>query len=112
MSIESIKARLAAATPGPWEQKWFGTGAERKWSNSPGYGAVGLPECYGVTATGGSLVVMSSEWKQGHQDVELIAHAPTDLALLLNALQAYHSQHDTECKCSACDLYDVLEASL
>ena len=98
MSIESIKARLVAATPGPWRGARVANGRTEHWA------------IYVEGPDDSHTAIAMNIGREG--DGILMRDAPADLALLLNALQAYHSQHDTECKCSACDLYDVLEASL
>lgn len=90
MSREQMKARLAAATPGPWEPMRSGL--------------------YGMR-----VVHVDGEWDEGiipnefitivvpalrnHQDAEFIANAPTDLAKLhaaLDAVEAVISAADLE----------------
>jgi hypothetical protein len=79
VSAESIKQRLAAAEPGPWEVM-------------PG-------TLYGGGYTVGRRGVAVDDWgtEEYHvkhvlvdnaEEAELIAHAPTDLALLLTVAEA------------------------
>ena len=66
MSIESIKARLEAATPGPWKA-------------GPSFCTVlssGPDRCYLVCET------------EEREDREFIAHAPQDIAALLKIVEA------------------------
>lgn len=68
MSRDDIRARLAAATPGPWE---FGCGLS-DWHVSTG----GVDDCITVATT------------IYGDDGEFIAHAPDDLRLLLAVADA------------------------
>lgn len=64
--LQEIRARLDAATPGPWEEGGF----DRPWS---------------VTAGRFVLDERSSATRQA--DADLIAHAPADIAWLLDELE-------------------------
>ncbi|MBN9607824.1 MAG: hypothetical protein BGO26_10160 [Actinobacteria bacterium 69-20] len=70
IDLDAIKARLAAATPGPWD--YVGQG----WITHPGttFAAVGTPDQGMIPCT--------------DADADLIAHAPTDLAALLAEVRA------------------------
>lgn len=80
--LAPIRARLAAATPGPWE--WIGSNLERC---SPGYGDVleVEVEC-GSYCYGGSPRMNISAGNKA-----LLENAPTDLARLLAAIEAVES---------------------
>ena len=68
MSAESLRARLAAATPGPWEGLLVGVvGDEERTYVAPFDNERQAPK---------------------PADADLIAHAPTDLALLLAVFDA------------------------
>lgn len=80
MSLESIRKRLVNATPGPWE--WA---ADR---GGPGYVQLYCPdeavdeyEADVLSAEGNQVLVVET-------NAELIAHAPTDLALLVDVAEA------------------------
>lgn len=64
IDLEAIKARLAAATPGPW--------------------AV-FNRCFVVTRSGDVIVSTQSHpyQKRMDEDLALIAHAPADIAALI-----------------------------
>jgi hypothetical protein len=65
LNLEPIKARLAAATPGPWElgERW--EDASRR-----------------IVSGAGLIIATPRSW-EGHYDAELISHAPSDLAALV-----------------------------
>lgn len=75
-ALEEYRARLEAATPGPW--------IEYHENGTPGqYEAFLCPP-----ATGAFLVETGVDWDQKRRNAEFIAHAPTDTARLLTALEA------------------------
>ncbi len=67
--LAEIKARLAAATPGPWEVLHNSSSDVSVFSTSP--------------HAGQKAVAWMAETLRCEQNAELIAHAPTDLADLL-----------------------------
>ncbi len=85
MSIESIHQRLDAGTPGPWAD-----------ALGPLFGAVVCPGLsndseYTDVVYGGRVVCESI----GTADAALVAHAPTDLALLLEVAEAAREARDS-----------------
>ena len=96
MSIESVRKRLEAATPGPW--------LLAKYAGVPavvcGDGVVG--EDNWVVESCGQGGCEPSPLK----NAVLIAHAPTDLALALDALSEAAANHDNYL-CSACTVHTV-----
>jgi len=79
-TLDQIKNRLAAATPGPWvEYHENGTPGQREAFNCP-------------PATGAFLVDYTDDWDQKNKDATFIAHAPEDIARLLAALEAVERQ--------------------
>ena len=87
MSIESIHQRLDAGTPGPWAD-----------ALGPLFGAVVCPGLsndseYTDVVYGGRVVCESI----GTADAALVAHAPTDLALLLAVAEVMKAQDHQEC---------------
>ena len=94
MSIASIRSRLAEATPGPWEfDVAFNDGDDPGAENGGDYWTWCLFRAEEDGPLGGT------EWDDPTPDVDLIAHAPTDLALLLDVAEAasrvgVHPWHD------------------
>jgi hypothetical protein len=99
MSSESLRKRLAEATPGPWEwvscetrgaaflqdQRLTGAGwipVRDKW------GTIINPEPVVLCAEADGYEVDSVGIDVRHADADLIAHAPTDLALALEVIEA------------------------
>ena len=74
--VAAIRARLAAATPGPW--KWFGRGHNRAWAlgHRSGRGSAVLDG--DLNGDGDACVGFNRR-----ADATLIANAPADLAWLL-----------------------------
>ena len=78
LDLDPIRARLAAATPGPWENDGGGEVGQH-WSSPQPLASIVSTEvscmayCYGGSAAG----VIRDE------DADFIAHAPTDIAALL-----------------------------
>ncbi len=71
-SLDEIKARLKAATPGPWK--------------------VDAKECKGKHVVTDApfeyrIAVANEYYESGAKDASLIAHAPTDLAFLLGLVE-------------------------
>ena len=88
LDLEPIKARLAAASPGPWQ--WFGS-----------QGEVGT---FGMLSTKGSAMLQIKQANQFPIDAEmcLIEQAPIDLAALVaevERLQALIANHRDYCEC-------------
>lgn len=73
-NIDDIRARLAAATPGPWE---VSAGTERYRSNAYRY------RCYIWQHKGRMIATMDPSGDHIDADAAFIAHAPADIALLL-----------------------------
>ena len=70
MNLEPIKARLAAATPGPWGQGMAGDKPLPEVDYSAAFGFITINE-------------RSDDGAGGVADADFIAHAPTDLADLV-----------------------------
>jgi hypothetical protein len=73
----AIRARLEAATPGPWHQG--------RADHRDEWGCVNVGDYGWVTPVG---MEYGADSEQGRADAELIAHAPDDLAYLLDAVEA------------------------
>lgn len=117
MSIESVRKRLAEATPGPWRSH-----------PNPAYGGPlekAPPPHYIRTADsadsgpgdpwGSEGAVVSVEgdecggvWNKA--DADLIAHAPTDLRLLLDVVEATSAFLDAGTQQTERDLWSALDA--
>lgn len=84
-----IRARLKAATPGPW--------AERRWNDDQH-----IVEAEGQDVTGWrkdhpeSYIAKTGGWGYSltHKNSTFIAHAPTDIANLIRALEKAVEQRD------------------
>lgn len=74
--IEEIRARLKAATPGPW--KFSDTSCNSLYS-----------EVHREQIIGSCLVPYEweTEWTMSNENIRLVAHAPSDLAALCDALE-------------------------
>lgn len=103
MSTESVKARLAAATPGPWTADWTTDVWERPSLFAGHRDSYVVP---GVAACGRT--------KGGWNDATFIAHARTDLELALEVIEALrasdvsHTGTDWPCAlCAALDRWDA-----
>jgi hypothetical protein len=72
-ALDPIRARLATATPGPWEEYW--QGHIHAPANYPQAAAVSICQTFGRE-------------DRVHPNAALIAHAPTDLAKLVSAVEA------------------------
>lgn len=80
--LQEIRARLDAATPGPWEVL----------EESFDYTSVRTSDYSGTYA-----VVYSDEGRPVHRpDADLIAHAPGDIAYLLDRVEKYRAQLEAE----------------
>ncbi|MDE2096433.1 MAG: hypothetical protein KGL39_04245 [Patescibacteria group bacterium] len=86
MTIESIKKRLAEATPGPWEL--VKAPVPRNYPGDPWI------DLYPVERGGGTVYIARFEYAEG--DADLIAHAPTDLAALIRVAEAASEFLDSE----------------
>lgn len=76
--LAAIRARLAAATEGPWKVSYFGIGARDGFDDVIAPGPV---DCMEYCSSGISTVeATDADW-------ELIAHAPTDLAELCDEVE-------------------------
>lgn len=87
--LSEIEARLAAATPGPWEADTYPV---RKRSSKTGRVLAYRPE----DGTRGSVSVVPSDGVYGVMDgpdAELIAHAPADLAALVKFAREVERLH-------------------
>lgn len=98
MSAETIRQRLAAATPAPWDAE-EGSGT--------------------VWAGPASVVQIAYESGRTKGDAALIAHAPTDLALLLAAVEAAQvvaerlaCNHVFDPECARCEWLSPLRRAL
>jgi hypothetical protein len=101
--LDAIEARLDAATPGPWEDLWFGDQITAKKSTfGDGYradAALGWGESYAnkqvpLWRSGGRIAGEDDTtiWSEAGgaftpKDADLIAHAPADLRALLAAVR-------------------------
>lgn len=85
-TIETIQQRLSAATPGPWH-------VEEESSQECTIRATG-PVISGVVATVRLNWIRSEQRYEQDRNVELIAHAPTDIAWLLARLVLVERQRD------------------
>lgn len=74
--IEEIRARLKAAAPGPW--KFSDTSCNSLYS-----------EVHREQIIGSCLVPYEweTEWTMSNENIRLVAHAPSDLAALCDALE-------------------------
>ncbi len=79
-SLDEIKGRLAKATPGPWYVRGGLTDEE---SGRPG----GIPPEVIATDLDGYESLVCAPDNRPLEDAELIAHAPTDLSKLIQALE-------------------------
>lgn len=78
MSLESVRKRLAAATPGPWQ-------------SNISYHVDGDDEVVKHITAGtddNTVAVMGCDFTSSDADADLIAHAPTDLRLALAVVEA------------------------
>ncbi len=88
MNLEEIEARLAAATPGPWDAD--GTEVSQHWSRPEPWLTIATNEvdcmayCYGGRGRGVERV----------EDAEFIAHAPEDIRALLAEVKRLQAQID------------------
>jgi hypothetical protein len=80
LDLESIKARLAAATPGPWEIGEVCEDASRRF------------------VSGAGLIIATPRSWEGHYDAELISHAPGDLAALVAEVERLRSEMENDCE--------------
>ena len=79
LNLEPIKARLAAATPGPWEMMPSkNKGGVDRFVGPPG---CDFPVC--------EMFVINEKWGD---DMRLIANAPTDLAALVAEVERLREQ--------------------
>lgn len=82
MSSESLRARLAAATPGPWITVSSTDGVtQHYWVQAEERNPVD------------QLVVESHDGVPIRPDANLIAHAPTDLAAALKVIELAKAEH-------------------
>lgn len=77
LDLAAIKARLAAATPGPWRQQLCACGSDC--------------DDHASVKAGGSLVVTCAP----DADADLIAHAPQDLAALIAEVERLRAVLDS-----------------
>lgn len=102
LDIEPIKARLAAATPGPWSPRHAGHGSH---VTTGRYDVAWCGTTFGVDRNG----TYGREGAGCVADAELIANAPTDLAALIaeverlrniigEAREELRIPHDPDCQ--------------
>ena len=84
IDLDAIKARLAAATPGPWRH---GPETDAK---------VGNVVDFGPPPTAPFAVLYCADTRDARaqrlHDADLIAHAPTDIAALIAEVEALRSE--------------------
>lgn len=83
--LDSIRERLAAATPGPWESDWLETG-----DGDSDASFVHIVRAPGQDAGNGESLVCDVGWSPRRKtlpDAAFIAHAPDDIAHLLDRLE-------------------------
>lgn len=99
--LEEIEARLNAATPGPWRvlRDWQAETKAGEKYETPIYCGVQLGKAGGFT-----LPVDAN----AHHNTFLIAHAPTDLTLLLKIVEEQRKALD-ECEEDLCHHEDALK---
>lgn len=71
--LAEIRARLNAATPGPWEWREWSCGDEA------------------ITGPDNTGFVVNVDEATPHADADLIAHAPADIAWLLDEVERLRS---------------------
>lgn len=79
MSSSSVRKRLQEATPGPWEKEEDSL-------------AITGP----VGAARDDRMIIYDEGGHSEEDADLIAHAPTDLALALDVIEIAAELHETQ----------------
>jgi hypothetical protein len=88
--IESIKRRLHAATPGPWESHGYGHMQTDKWNED--YYSVWTPGVPGSFYPNVRKPIVWDEKYLTGNDCEFIAHAPTDIADLLSEVKRLRNE--------------------
>jgi hypothetical protein len=78
--VETIRARLAAASTGPWYADAVNGVIRILWNTS--------------TFTRNKIATVLRSDRNQHADADLIAHAPTDLAWLLDENDRLHAERD------------------
>lgn len=113
-ALNEIEARLAAATPGPWENDGGGEIGQHYSRPEPYQQIVSTTVSCGSYCLGGS-----SAGVEHHDDAELIAHAPADLAALVavvreveglhqpHAVICLNPSHGKDCDAMVCDTCDA-----
>jgi hypothetical protein len=90
--LEAIKARLAAATPGPWiYDEWYGT-EDGGWAAIGPHHEAGEGECDEPDG---------EPHERAKRDGALIAHAPTDLAALVAEVERLREDYEAACRDAA-----------
>ena len=92
MDLQAIEARLAAATPGPWEAQPFES-APREDAGSPivgGKSGIGL---IAYTLRSGAVDDVWFNKPQCEADAEFIAHAPADIRALIDEVGRLTVEH-------------------
>lgn len=108
MSIESVRKRLEAATPGPWERY-----TNPAWDD-PGY----IRTPHTSDSRPRHVAYVRSDEGNPIPNAELIAHAPTDLRLALDVIESAKAVVSYEeviaptpgCDCPGCRLFAALDA--
>ncbi len=93
MPIETIKARLDAATPGPWEMTDH---VERYHVPEAAPDAVYDYHWWSIDHNGVTVVEDMRGAEESEPDFALIAHAPTDLRALLKVAEAAKDYRDIQ----------------
>jgi hypothetical protein len=83
LDLEPIKARLAAATPGPWEAM-------------PSKNKGGVDRFVGPPGCDFPVCEMFVIWEKWGDDMYLIANAPTDLVTLVEEVERLRHQHEVD----------------
>jgi hypothetical protein len=83
LDLEPIKARLAAATPGPWEAM-------------PSKNKGGVDRFVGPPGCDFPVCEMFVTWEKWGNDMYLIANAPTDLVTLVEEVERLRRQHEVD----------------
>lgn len=77
--IEAIRARITAATPGPWKAEWV--------DGDDWWQITGQPFDDGGQWLACPEVATTDEMEDDGTDADLIAHAPADLAALCDEVE-------------------------
>ena len=101
MDIEKIKARLAAASKGPWHAARAGSPVGKPYAmgTSGGRVRIGTAEDDCILGDGNEEILGCSEWlRAGWEDLEFMAHARQDIEDLISATEAMQAKLDEKDK--------------